>query len=87
MQRDVDDIGGGLPGEFQRLRDLWTSVLAMAVHDARGGRHVPVTYREDARRWIAETGSRAQNSFESVCEFLDLSPYWVREKLKAANAR
>lgn len=70
---------------IQRSKRLWIAVLYQAIEDAKGSvksseKSVGGIQRE-ALRWIFH-GSRASNSFDSICGLLDIDPDRARQRLR-----
>jgi hypothetical protein len=66
-----------LEKRFAVCRRLWAAVLTQAIRDVENGSDGE---REQALGWIFN-GQKVGNSFDSVCEWLDLDPQRARDAL------
>lgn len=77
----------------QIFRWLWAAVLQRAVDDVLARRAIRTdagTYsrhQTSAYRWIFVVNNDEINSFENVCEILDLDPLRVRKKITEMLAK
>jgi len=73
----------------QRSKRLWIAVVQQAIDDAKGrSSFAPGSPEEiesiqrEALRWIFQDRLPVANSFDSICDLLDIDPDRARERLR-----
>jgi hypothetical protein len=76
--------GGHTPsGEFRLFFAILEDALRCYVRTRNCRSGVKRAEFVDARMWFHERGTPHVFSFESVCEFLDINPDWLRARLES----
>ena len=72
----------------QRAKRLWVAVVHQAIDDAKGHARFATNSPEEIRSiqrealtWIFLDRSNVANSFQSICDILDIDADWARKRL------